>query len=1368
MADPLSRLLGGGPPIVAVREQIRKLLQRPGDARRMPTVLLQGETGTGKGLVARAMHEASTRAAGPFVDVNCAAIPDTLMEAEMFGVERGAFTDARQRRPGLFQLADGGTIFLDEIGLLPEPLQSKLLKVIEERAVRRLGSTRTEPVDVWVVAATSEDLDAAMSAGRFRPDLYYRLSVVGLRLPPLRERGDDVLLLAEHFLAAACQDYGLRPRTLTPAARAALLAYAWPGNVRELSNVIERVALVSDATLITPEILALGGSAPVEARVARAAPPAPPEPAGEGERERLLQALRETGWNVTRAAVQLGVSRNTLRYRIEKYGLGAEAARPARGAAGGAPREAVATGDGARTARPALAQRERRRLTLLRAALVAPPGSEGSRPSRPALDLLVEKARSLGGRVDEVTATGIVAIFGVEPVEDAPVRAVHAAMAMRNGVERLRRDGATDARVRIAIHADHFVVVPRAGEQSVELEARPHAWAFLESLLAQAPPDGIVASEAAVPFLERRVELVPEDTPEGPPWRAWRVVGRRRTPFGGDVPMAAFVGRSHELDLLLSRLRLAATGQGQVVGITGEAGIGKSRLLHEFRRSAEASATFLEGHCLSYGSATPYLPVLEIVRALCDLADASEPEVVVQRVDAALAGAGLDVAEHAPYLLHLLGLADAAGRLGRQGPEEIKARVFDTLNELILRASERRPVVVLVEDLHWSDATSEEYLGTLAVKLALAPVLLVTTYRAGYRARWIDRSYAMQIALQPLDREPAHQVVRSILGDGDPALVEQILSRAEGNPFFLEELARAIREQQARPATLAVPDTVQEVVLARIDGLPAEDRAVLQTAAVIGKDVPLPLLRAVAGVTDTALDRSVADLESAEFLVHRSAGRRTERTFKHALIHEVAYQALPEERRCGLHAAIVTAIETLHADRLLDQAGELARHAFSGQVWDKALVYQRYAGATAAARSANSEAVVCFARALEALGHLPPGRERDEQAVDLHLLRATALVPIAELGAIVAHLREAERLARSLGDETRVGRVASFFCAYFWLIGEHRQAVEQGRRALDIAVALDDLGLRVRTNLGLAQAYHVLGDYRQAVEVLDRNLEELTGDRLTRRFGLVGVASVLSRAWLVWCLAELGEFDRALPLGEEAIRLAESVGQPYSVLAAHFGVGGLHLRRGEIARAVSVLEPALALCHTWDTQLRLWFLGVAPSLGHAYALSGRVEEAIALLEQAMERAAATNLMFAQSLRVGWLAHAYLRAARLPEARRLASQALDLARRHHERGHEAWIHGIVGTIAAREEPLDVAAAESGFHTAIAIGEALGMRPRVALGHLGLGRLYRRAGREAQAREQLATAVRLLTPLQMPLWLREADAELSLLAERVGGD
>ena len=312
-------------------------------SRRQPPILIEGETGTGKGLIARLIHASGPRAARPFVDVNCAAIPETLIEAELFGYERGAFTDARQAKPGLFQLAHSGTIFLDEIGLLPEAVQAKLLKVIEERAVRRLGGTRGEPVDIAILSATNEDLDAAVRERRFRADLYHRLAVLKLALPALRARGDDVLVLADHYLSAVSRDYGLPSHSFAPDARAALQRYPWPGNVRELRNVIERAALVAEAPRITAAMLGLPEIAARQARRSARGhdPPADvdvplrrrrraPRPgrAGSAERAALEEALRETAWNISRAAERLGITRNTIRYRIEKYGLHPDAVPP--------------------------------------------------------------------------------------------------------------------------------------------------------------------------------------------------------------------------------------------------------------------------------------------------------------------------------------------------------------------------------------------------------------------------------------------------------------------------------------------------------------------------------------------------------------------------------------------------------------------------------------------------------------------------------------------------------------------------------------------------------------------------------------------------------------------------------------------------------------------------------------------------------------------------------------------------------------------------------------------------------------------------------------------------------------------------------
>jgi len=321
---PFADVIGESPGIRAVLEQARQIAALD----ETPPVLISGETGTGKGLVARTIHASSPRAARPFIEVNCTALPATLMEAELFGHERGAFTDAKESKMGLFEAAEGGFLFLDEVGDIELALQGKLLKAVEERTVRRVGGIRDRKVDVRILAATNRDLEREVERERFRRDLYFRLAVILLRLPPLRERGEDILFLADHYLSRFRAKYGKDVTRLDPRARELLLAYPWPGNVRELSHVIERAVLWSRGPVLDIEHLSLSTPA--------AAPDSPPAPAtanggatlpppgvdlDQWERSIIEQALREAEGNQTRAAQRLGLSRDTLRYRLKKHGI---------------------------------------------------------------------------------------------------------------------------------------------------------------------------------------------------------------------------------------------------------------------------------------------------------------------------------------------------------------------------------------------------------------------------------------------------------------------------------------------------------------------------------------------------------------------------------------------------------------------------------------------------------------------------------------------------------------------------------------------------------------------------------------------------------------------------------------------------------------------------------------------------------------------------------------------------------------------------------------------------------------------------------------------------------------------------------------
>jgi two-component system, NtrC family, response regulator AtoC len=314
----LSTLQGESAGMRGVHAVLRQLLQAESQLqdREPPAVLVLGETGTGKELVARALHFNGPRRDKPFVELNCAALPAQLLESELFGHERGAFTDARERKLGLVETAEGGTLFLDEIGDMEQPLQAKLLKLLEERTVRRLGSVREQRVNVRIVAATHRPLDQLVREGRFRADLYFRLRVVQLELPPLRDRGTDVLLLARNFVAHHAARYGRPAPVLSSAAEQALMRHTWPGNVRELRNLLEQAVLLCRGDTLEADDLGLrdeSDPAPGASPAARTLPAM--------EREALMQALERNGWNVSRAARDLGISRDTLRYRIDKHAL---------------------------------------------------------------------------------------------------------------------------------------------------------------------------------------------------------------------------------------------------------------------------------------------------------------------------------------------------------------------------------------------------------------------------------------------------------------------------------------------------------------------------------------------------------------------------------------------------------------------------------------------------------------------------------------------------------------------------------------------------------------------------------------------------------------------------------------------------------------------------------------------------------------------------------------------------------------------------------------------------------------------------------------------------------------------------------------
>jgi DNA-binding NtrC family response regulator len=800
--ETLAELIGQSPEIEALRGQVQRLLKLPA-GHRLPPVLLLGETGVGKGLVARLLHQGGPRAPGPFIDVNCAAIPETLLEAELFGFERGAFTGAAQAKPGLIQTARDGTLFLDEIATLPTDLQAKLLTAIESRQVRRLGSTRSDPVDVWILAATSEDLTAAMQAQRFRPELYHRLATVVLRLPPLRARGRDVLQLARHFLARAAADHGAVPKTLADDACAALLAYSWPGNVRELANVLERVTLFEDGAVITAPMLGLPAS------VGGRAADAPARPSGlslgdlrRREREELIEALTQAGGNITRAAAALGIPRNTLRYRMVKHGLSLREAAadkppgetfPAAAAPPPAPEPSVAV--------PGI-RWEQRLVTVLAVQLDAPEGTASFQLAG-ALERLISKVTSFGARIEDLTPVGLVAVFGVGAMEDGPRRAVHTARAMIQALRAGDDPSLSGLSARCAVHLGRYLMATGGAVPGLDARARREASTTVTALLAQAGPNGVVLDVAAARLVERRFGLEPTEHDVVPGYRV--MVGCERPGFDvGGPTLTPLVGRGPELTQLRQALARAAAGHGQVVAIVGEPGVGKSRLVWEVMQTHRDRGWLIgHGSAVSYGQAMPYLPVIDLLKAYFHVEDRDDPGQIRDKVTARILALDRAPEPNLSALFALLDVPVGDDPWQKLDPLRRRQRTLDAIERLWLHEAQVQPVLLVMEDLHWVDSETQALLDRLVERLPTARLCLLVDYRPEYQHGWSSKTSYTQQRLDPLPPESARELLRGLLGEdtGLQRLTALIIEQTEGNPFFLEEAVRALVETGALGGT---------------------------------------------------------------------------------------------------------------------------------------------------------------------------------------------------------------------------------------------------------------------------------------------------------------------------------------------------------------------------------------------------------------------------------------------------------------------------------------------------------------------------------------------------------------------------------------
>ena len=987
-----------------------------------------------------------------------------------------------------------------------------------------------------------------------------------------------------------------------------------------------------------------------------------------------------------------------------------------------------------------------------------------------ALRLMAEAVHRYEGTVNQFLGDGLMALFGAPvALEDHAFRGVQTALAIRETLsgysEQLKRDRGVELQLRLGLNTG-LVVVGRIGDDlRMDYTAVGDTTHLASRVQALAEPGTILITEATHRLVEGYVqtESLGPVSVKGRSERVhvYRVIGRRRGRTRLEVSvergLTELVGRDRELAVLHECLARVRAGRGQVVGLVGEPGVGKSRLLYELRQSlASDRVTCLEGHCVAYGQTTPYLPILGMLRTNFQIEEDDNPLQVqeklrqgIHRLDPALDGI-------LPFLGDVFGLPGANEALKHLDPKDKRQKTFEAIRTLTVAGSQQRLHVLILEDLHWIDPISEDYLAFLTASLAGVPVLLLTTQRPGYTVRWADKTYYTQIALDLLDERETETLVAVLLGTRHlPSdLVRFVRDKAEGNPLFVEEITASLLERGmllrrngevlwAGGAPVDFPATIQDIIRARIDRLEEPVKRTVQAAAAIGREFGLRLLTRIAEMAPD-VQHHLEILTRAELIHETRFFPELEYIFKHAVTQDVAYQSLLAKRRKDLHGAIGRAVEDLYADRLDEHAPILAYHYARSEHQEKAIEYALRAGDQAARLYANAEATTYYEQALAMSRALPPAPEAQRCEIDAALKLAAVGMTRQHIERDQRNVERARALAEQLQDQSRLAEALYWLGRLQYVLGDPAKAIEYAGRSLEIADRLGDERLAAPPVNLMARGYW-RSDPPKARRMIERSLEQMA------RLGHKGEeATALGFAAMLFATA--GEFDRALAYADRGLALAQEIQNPLAEAAAYMYRGTLHDQRGEYVRAIADYERARRVAEGAGDLFRIYIVKFWESRAHTRA--GDANRARTLAEEAFALAERIGTRFVLAHGKVSFAESLLALGELDEACRVSREAILLSEESGDGFGAALAHRALGESLVRLHPSD-SQWQRELLEAIRLQEDAEAQPELARSHLSYARLLKAADEPQKARAHLAQAIDMFRRMGMAWDLGQAE-------------
>jgi predicted ATPase/class 3 adenylate cyclase len=993
------------------------------------------------------------------------------------------------------------------------------------------------------------------------------------------------------------------------------------------------------------------------------------------------------------------------------------------------------------------------------------------------LRLMAEAVHRYEGTVNQYLGDGLMALFGAPvALEDHAFRAVQAGLALQETIggynAQLQHDHGVQIRIRLGLNTG-LVVVGRIGDDlRMDYTAVGNTTHLAARLQALAEPGTMLITEATHRLVEGYIHseaLGPmEVRGQHEPATVYKVLTRRRRTrleISAERGLTQIVGRQRELALLHDCLARAEAGRGQVVGIVGEAGVGKSRLLYEFQSSLDAGrATWLAGHCVGYGQGTPYLPILEILHTNFQIEDGDNPLQIREKLRQGISQLAPSLEGILPSLHELLAVAGEDEALKHLSPKEKRQKTFEALRALTVAGSQRRPHVIVLEDLHWMDQSSEDYLVFFIESLAGMPLLLLTTHRPGYTVRWADKTYYTQIALDVFTEREAEAMAATLLGTHDlPAdLLQLIQEKAGGNPLFIEEVTHSLLERGvlvhhngslhwAGDAIIELPTTVQDIMRARIDRLEEPVKRTVQTAAVIGREFGLRLLTRLSDMA-AEVEHYVEALKRQELIHEKRFFPELEYIFKHAVVQDVAYQSLLIQRRQQLHGAIGRAIEELDADRVEEHAAILAYHYARSEQREKAVAYGLRAGDRATRLYAHAEATTHYTQALALARALPASSAAQQAQIDAILKLAAVGATRQDMERDREHLEQARTLAEALGDDARLAQVLYWLGRLCYVRGEYQAALAYVEQSLALADQLDEDALSAPPVNLMGRVYFLFSDYPKASQMLARSVAQM------QRLGNT-TEEATAAGFAGFAFGFMGEFAQAFVHADHGLRLAQDIQNPFAEAAAYFYRALIHEQRGAWAQALRDCEEARRVGERMSDLFRVYL--AKTTQGRIYTLTGDPARGRVLLEEGAVLADQLGTNFWLAWRTTYLAACLLALGELESVPALCDEAIRVAEAAGDQYPKALAQRTLAETLFALNAADPQPAESAMLEAIRLQQAIGAKPELARSYVSYGRMLQGQGEGEKARGFLIQAIEMFQQMEMTWDLVRAEQALHSL-------